>query len=30
MHVQTVQNYCFSLSDMQIREVLVTVAIVVA
>ena len=30
MHVQSVQNYCFSSSNMQISDVLVTVVIVVA
>ena len=30
MHVQSVQYYCFSLSKMQIYEVLVAVVVVVA
>ena len=30
MHVQSVQNYCFSLSNMQICDVLVAVVDVVA
>ena len=30
MHVQSVQNYCFSLSNMQICDVLVAVVVVVA
>ena len=29
MHVQSVQNYCFSLSNMQICDVLVVVVVVV-
>ena len=28
MHVQSVQNYCFSLSNMQIYDVLVAVVVV--
>ena len=30
MHVQSVQNYCFSLSNMQICDVLLAVVVVVA
>ena len=30
MHVQSVQKYCFSLSNMQIYGVLVAVVVVVA
>ena len=30
MHVQSVQNYCFSSSNMQICDVLVAVVVVVA
>ena len=30
MHVQSVQEYCFSLSNMQICEVFVAVVVVVA
>ena len=30
MHVQSVQKYCFSLSNMQIYHVLVAVVVVVA
>ena len=30
MHVQSVQKYCFTLSNMQIYEVFVAVVVVVA
>ena len=30
MHVQSVQKYCFSLSNMQICDVLVAIVVVVA
>ena len=30
MHVQSVQNYCFSLSNMHICDVLVAFVVVVA
>ena len=30
MHVQSVQNYCFLLSNMQIYDVLVAIVVVVA
>ena len=30
MHVQSVQNYCFSSSNMQICDVLLTVVVVLA
>ena len=30
MHMQSVQNYCFSLSNMQICDVLVAVVVVEA